>query len=534
VTVTGTVVSGAGDITAFTVNGEIVTPEADGAFSYDLTGMYGGNYLLIEAADELGSERKVVQSFLLSDDYRIPVADPLGGHEPQGMGFYLGQTSLDVLAEVTTLAFSSLDLGGLLPDPVLQQAGHTIRARGANPISFGTPTATLDAQVGGMHLVATVPDLGADMRISGWACNGNVDFTASSLVLEADIVFSVVENAMVTNLTGVSASINGDDLSIDCFLGGLIEALAGDIAGDFESTIETELTGQLGPLLNEAFNAFAISFPIEFPSIDPAGDPIAILLETDFESVAFDDDGGNITLRAVATSEPLGLYTNLGVAGRSSCGEAAAQLVSFLEEDPLEVVLSDNTVNQLLYSAWSGGLLEFDVPPELLGDFDLSGFGISDLVLHASGMLQPTVADCVDDVLIAHIGDLRIDADMSLFGTPISATLYISLTANFEITSGDGELGFSISGIERVELQVEVADEAFISIESTFEDLILENLVPGLLAALGGDALGSFPLPEIDLSGSIDGVPAGTVLSITPTRVRRFLGNSVVGGTMGL
>lgn len=534
ITVRGRVVSGAGPIEALTVNGELVTPAADGAFTHELTSAFGGNYLLVEAADSMGSERRVVQSFLLSDDYRIPTADPLGGHEPQGMGFYLGQPSLDVLASVTTLAFSTLDLSGLLPDPVLVEFFHTVRPRGAEPVSFGTPTATLDAQSGGIHMTAVVPDLRAEMTISGWLCSGNVDYTATSLTLDADIILSVVDHELVTSLENVDATISGADISIGCLLGGIIEALIGDISGDFESTIESQLTSQLGPLLTEAFGAFAIDMPIEFPALNPGDPPVAIQLQTDFESVDFDDDGGNIVLRSVATSEPLGIYSNLGVAGRSSCGAAEAQLIRFFEEDPLEVVLSDNTINQLLYSAWSAGLLEFDVPPELLGDFDLSGFGISDLVLHASGMLQPTIADCVDDTLVAHIGDLRIDADMSLLGTALSATLYVSLTANFEITAADGALGFAISDIARVELQVEVEDEAFISVESTFEALILENLVPGLMGALGGDALGSFPLPEIDLAGTIEGVPAGTVLSITPSRVRRLLGNAVVGGTMGL
>ena len=59
-----------------------------------------------------------------------------------------------------------------------------------------------------------------------------------------------------------------------------------------------------------------------------------------------------------------------------------------------------------------------------------------------------------------------------------------------------------------------------------------DNLVPSLTGLLGGDALGSFPLPEIDLSAAIDGLPPGTVIRIVPSGVIRADGNSVVQGEL--
>ena len=63
-------------------------------------------------------------------------------------------------------------------------------------------------------------------------------------------------------------------------------------------------------------------------------------------------------------------------------------------------------------------------------------------------------------------------------------------------------------------------------------DLVGDNLVQGLLGALGGNALGSFELPAIDLSGTVQGLPKGTGISIAPKTVQRNAGNTIVGGTL--
>ena len=66
----------------------------------------------------------------------------------------------------------------------------------------------------------------------------------------------------------------------------------------------------------------------------------------------------------------------------------------------LEIGLTDDLLNQLLHGAWQGGLLEFDMPPELLGG--AGGGIIEDLQIHVSGMLAPTASDCRPD------GEVRV------------------------------------------------------------------------------------------------------------------------------
>jgi hypothetical protein len=544
VVVRGNAVSGAGGAMSVTVNGHFATVQPNGDFVAPIQPGHGGTILIIEATDSLGTKSRAVQSFLFSDAYVLPNAAGTVGHVGEGMGFYMGNEALGVLGNIMSLALDNYDLSGILPDEIADEAGHEITPRGANPIVFGPANAQLTARTPSlagypakMNLRITIPQVRVYLEIDGWACDGDITYSASSLLVTADLHLRVVGNALDSALTGTNATVSGGDLDVDCSfpgLGSLIEAAVGDIDGDIEDAIRDALGGEIGPLVAEAFDAFALEFDFDLPSIDPAAPPISVTMQTDFQRVSSDNDGLAMVQRSMVATEHLVPYTNLGVPMRGRCG-AGGQQVVFLEDAPLEVVLSDDSINQLLHGAWRGGLFEFDVPPEMLGDVDLTEYGVSDLSLRASGMLAPTVSDCV----IAgwywlHIGDLAIDASMNLLGTPLDATLYVSLNANLQLTASGGEIGLGISSIDRVEMQVVVEDPELYELGQVLEGLVGDALVPGLLGALGGDALGSFPLPEIDISESIDGVPAGTLLRIVPTRVDRIDGNNIIAAFLNM
>jgi hypothetical protein len=204
-----------------------------------------------------------------------------------------------------------------------------------------------------------------------------------------------------------------------------------------------------------------------------------------------------------------------------------------LKADPLELALQDDVLNQLLHAAWYGGLIEFPVPPSLLGGVDLTQYGVTDLDLKLSAMLAPTVSDCnVGQTLDAHIGDLRVDAKLKLFGQPMDVVVYATITAGVTVSADSGAIGISLSELKTSELQVEVLQENLISSEAVLGQLIEENLIGGLVGQLTGTALGSFPLPNIDLSGAVAGLPPGTGIAINPNKVTRVDGNSVIGGTL--
>lgn len=532
--VTGTVTSGAGEITSLTINGASVDVGADGTFSFPATPRIGGNTLAFEATDALGSVRKRVQSYLWSSAYLAPDPADTDTRVDPGLGIRLAEPSFEVFGTIFEAVIGSFPVGELLvnqPQPITSVSGYSISATDPNGVDLGTPTVNVSPRPGGFALDASFSSLRAQLQISGFLCNGNLIYTASRVDLDADIDLTVVDNAPVATFTNVVADITGGDLQVECFIGGIVEALAGDVSGEIEGLLADSVRSEFGPVISEAFSAFALNADLPLPSFDPSADPVTITLGTDFSRIDSDATGTDFVLRAGATTpESATPYTNDGALLRQGCG-LGPQDVVFTRDGALEVALADDLVNQILYSAWDGGFLEFTIPPELLGDFEIPGVENLDLV--ASGLLQPTASDCsnIDGPLLAQIGDLRIDASLDLFGQPLDVIIYVAVEAEVTVTAEEGELGFGLGNLSNPQLEVNVVQENLISAEETFETLLLDQLIPGLESALGGGSLGTFPLPEIDLSEAVGGSEP-ILLTITPQEVRRNAGNTVILGVL--
>ncbi|MGI6682882.1 MAG: hypothetical protein ACOX51_07060 [Myxococcota bacterium] len=69
--------------------------------------------------------------------------------------------------------------------------------------------------------------------------------------------------------------------------------------------------------------------------------------------------------------------------------------------------------------------------------------------------------------------------------------------------------------------------------EDLLGGLVRDMLIPQLLESLTGDSLGSFPIPEFDLSGLIEGLPGDASISILIREVLRSGAYTVVSGDVG-
>ncbi|MFT5991429.1 MAG: hypothetical protein ACI82G_000418, partial [Bradymonadia bacterium] len=531
----GSVISGAGDITSFTMNGRDISVNEDGTFVVPEFPDFGGNVLVFEAEDELGSPRKRVQSYVWANQYVVPDAANTGTRSNPGLGIRLGVESFPVLDSIFETVLENFDLSAALGNGVIFSfAGVDITPATSNAVVPGDITVLVRPRTGGLRFTADLAAGGsnfvANLRANGFLCTGAVTFTAGTVTLSADINLSVVNNEPVATFANVVADVSNTNINIGCALGGLAAALLPDVDGDIEDLLEDAVGDQFGPVISDAFGAFAISADIPLPSL-AGGDPVNITLATDYSAINSSATGSDFILRAGATApERLTPYTNLGSMRRNQCG-TGSQTMIFNNDEGFELALADDVVNELLYSAWAGGFLEFDIPPALLGDFDIPG--VEDLVLVASGLLQPVASDCdnIDGPLIATIGDLRIDASLNLFGQPLNLIIYVAVDAEIDITAADGQLGFGFGSLDNAQFEVNVVQESAIAAEATFEALLADQLVPGLEAALGGGALGGFPLPTIDLSEAVGG-DEPLLLTINPREVIRRAGNTLILGTL--
>ena len=559
VTVTGTVSSLAGDITELTLNGEAVSVADDGTFSHDYDPVVGGNTLIFETGDTTDQKRRRVQSFLWGTQFVKPT-EPVEGMAPNGIAIYFSQEGLDDgdpsqpyndLASILGLAITALDLSTLFSstEPLASQVGYDIYL---TSLDYGDSSVNLQAIDGGIALTAALLDIEGDLTFDctnvGCALaggDGTGGITIDALNITADVLLSVDQesNELDVEIQNVQTEIDNLDIFSNNgwtnFLLSIAEPfILNGVVADLETELNGQLEGVLAPLLSEGLQSFNFSTSLDLPNIGNPDEVITIDLITDFGNTDFHDgeappepsppQGGAIILRGGGFSEGDPAYEGLGFPLRNGCEEGPAGF-ALTREATMEIGLHDDLINEILYGAWKGGLLEFPLPPELLGDSDL----VSDLEVDVSGMLPPVGMDCgKDGQLLAHIGDIRIDASLVLFEAPVSFTAFTTAVIQVDITADEGQIGISLAGLDSVETELNVNEDTNIATEETLIGVLENALVDGLIGGLGGDSLGGITLPEIDLSESL-GLPAGTaVISIQIDQVVRQPGVTVVQGSL--
>ncbi len=556
VAVTGTVSSGLGEITSLQLNGEVVTVADDGSFTHEVGVDVGGNVLVFDTTDSAGNARHRVQSFLWSTGYRAPMTPP-DAPVPEGLAFWLAQESIDDgdhslpvddLATALELALGTFDTDQFASaeTPVVSSIGYDVYL---SSLQLGAATVALQAADGGIALTASLQDITGSLTfdctnvgclLAGGDGTGGLSITAVSV--EGTLLLSVDTNHQLTaTLVDVDATVNPDDVDIwsnnvwTNVLLSVIELFIHDsLVASLETALEQQVEQQLGPALANGLAALTLATTFEFPNLGNARKSIPVDLVADFAAAEFHDGvappaqsparGGAVILRAGGyPTLTVTRYDNLGVPDRAGCG-SGPQILALPREAPLEIALSDDTLNQLLYAGWRGGLLEFP-----LGGINGGGL-IENLQVDVSGMLAPTVSDCgASGTLLATIGDIAIDASFTINGNPVEFAAFTTLVVRVDIQTSDNGIMLDLAEVERVETELTANDDG-IAMEAGYVELLEAQLVNGLLGQLGTTGFGAISLPQIDLSGML-GLPAGTaVLTIHTDSVTRSNGTSVIVG----
>lgn len=561
VTIVGTAQSLSGAIATLTINGDDVSVGGDGSFSHDYDPKFGGNTLVLETTDASGQTRKRVQSFLFSTSYSKPTT-PITEPAIEGLGIYLSQEVLDDgdrsepyddLASLIGLALASFDVSSFFDasTPLASQLGYDIYL---TDLRLGGTAVVLTGIDGGLHMQASLLDVDGDLNFDcttagcvllGGDGTGGLD--VESVVIEADVILGVDQEAHELDITLENVTTNVNNLDIYSnnvwtnFLLTLAESfIISGVVSDLETELNGQLEGVLGPLLEEGLSAFSLSTSLEFPNLADADSPIGIDLITDFQDTDFHDgssppnpsppQGGVIALRGGGyVVDDVISIDNLGIPDRNGCGELDRSEIAMARADLMEIGLHDDLLNQLLYGAWRGGLLDFPLPEDLLGGGDDAIY--SDLDVKITGQLAPTASNCNPrSKLLAHLGDVEIEASLTLFDQPVSFTAYSSMEIEVELIADDAGIGIALTNIDNVETELSVNEDMAISSEPTLISVLETALVDNLIGQLGDGALGGIELPEIDLSESL-GLPPGTaVVAIQIDGVGRNEGTTVVRG----
>ncbi len=561
-TVKGKITSGAGEITDARINHKPIKLGKDGSFSYPWKSAVGGNTLVFTASDAMGSKRKRVQAYLWSRKYFKPdKKKPKSGMVAPGMAFFMDKNTIDDgkhtllpndLATIFELYFKNMDLNALLKgskkpgEPAFEYSFIGIKYRiYIKKITYGSPKVSLKPVTGAFQLVATIPNLHADLDIKRkkFFSSGDVtydgDVDSTSVVIKATIIPKVSKGKVLSEVKDVSVVLNGFKIKISGGLGGallngILNIFKGTLQKTFQDEFSKSIKQQIGPAVADALNALAISDDFEIERLDDPTKKIKVSLVTDMWGTDIRPDGARFDLRAGAYADKKNTVSNLGVPGRINC-RTGTQKLHHKRKNRLELGIADDTLNEILYAAWLGGLLEFKVPASMLGKVDLAAYGVKNLKMTAKALLAPTITDCnAVKKPKAHVGDFRIDAEMELLGQKLNVVLWATFVAGVDIKvdKGKGEISVALTKIETIETEINVQQDNLIGSEAAIDKMIGESLVKGLMGTLGGSSLGSFPLPEIDLSGTVKGLPKGTAIAIDAKNIVRIGGNSVVEGQL--
>ncbi len=551
ITVTGTVTSKAGAIDSFVVNGEAVEVAADGSFSAPMMAAQGMNLIVAEATDVLGGSKRTTPSFYFSQKwYPIDQAKPEQSMVPDGIMAFLGPevwddndtTDVDDLATIMTLYLDSLDLAGLITNPVTTGSfGWCTYQVQVSDITYGAPSVDLLPIDGGLHLLVVIPNFKAKINIpmSGFLCPSmSGTASASAITIDASVLIAMVNGQLTATMEGTSVTVHDLNISIDGIMGFLLNWLIDFFEGQFASQLEAAFEQQLGALIPativDALNSLALDQTMTMNPFLGDGPPVTLQIKTGLHSVDFSPAGGALGLKATVLAPKGTQHTPLGSIGRSTCLTGKPEPFVFPKLGQLELALHDDFFNQLPYGMYWGGLFAMDVAPAELG-VDLSQYGLTDVNMHVDFMLPTILTTCTpDNVQVLQIGDIRVDGTMLMAGMPVEMVVFASVEVEATIVAvdkgGSKELSVALGAVRIMEVEVADVSGPLAGAEEMLVLLIEENLVGGLLDSFSEGALGSFPIPAIDLSGFDPSIPPGSAITLDLQQILRVFGYTVLSG----
>ena len=546
VVATGTVKVGGAGLKDFFVNGINVPVDANGVFAVVLQPQVGLNIIQSVATSKLGGQAKGIRAYAWTTEWF-----PYGATIPDALAIWLSQqvwddnntSDIDDIATVMTLVLNSYDIPSLVPNPLTTAnvlgCGYTVNAA---PFTLGQPSVDLTTINGALHVRVRYPNLYVGLKASagGWLCptiSGKV--TASYMQVDLDLVItSQPDGSVKVSMANGGATVAGLNVEIDGILGFLfnwiIDFFEGTIAGTLESMVMKQLS-IVPETLGNALESLALNQQFDLPSFIGDGPPTTLTLKSQLSSADFDQFGGFLAMGTSVTSgEKLMAYETPGSLGRAKCLKKT-DFFDFLMQAEIEIALKDDLLNQLLFAAWWHGAFEIPLPKSLLGDVDLSAYGVSVNDLTLSFMLPPIVSSCnPEEQLVLGIGDIKVHASLVLFGNPLEVDAYASGLVNAQLAAQEGPNGNTLAilleDVTLLDVEVGQVSAGFEGAQGAISDLISQNLVPAFFGNFSGKALGGLPIPSIPLDGFSSAVPSGTKLELDLKKAYRLGGRSVMAG----
>ena len=549
ITVSGFVSDALSGVSALSVNGDVVAVDGmTGAFSHDINASFGLNTLQIETTDGDDNRADVFQTFLWGD------YTPQGDVHQDAVLARLNQGAFDALEDMVEgmITGGAIEAGliGASLGSGLGGANLTI-----NSVTLGNPVINLDPvggnpeghlafyaefsplNVGVTHPAVSIagdcvsfdPCFGLFGGCTVSAC-GHVWFSAtgsggaSEIWVDTEVqlqpdpveVIDVTVSNTATGISGSNLNINTNlwlELSGCGILCSALEGLLNVVLSGFNGAVNAIVNGasslfsglidlilqgvlpailddQLAPLIEDALDGLVIE-----TEIDLMGVPIT--LEALPHNIEIDDDGMLVALESSVTA-PLSPVapTTFG-----ALYDIDSMWPSYSLSEDLHLSLEDGFINQLLHSAWQGGVMNMTMDAASLGlDLDQvsSILPLTYLEMSMQPLLPPLVGPKAGGGMQLSIGDLLINVTGDPGGVSgLMMQIAVTIVADADFTlDADDEIAFEFSA-PLLYMDFVTATPWTVNGETVERvmDAVIGMLVPTLMDTLGG--LGGFEMPEL-------------------------------------
>jgi hypothetical protein len=527
---------------------------------YPMRADHGINPIVAEAEAILIGQTERPRDRLVQSFYYSPQWFPVSEYNPDAsmifdaFKMFLGPKVWDDndtstpndIATIITLFVQNLNIANLIQNPVTTgKTGWCKYKVNINNIRYGAISIDLVPINQGLHLKAIIPNFRADIKVSvsGFLCpsfSGNA--TASRITIDADVLLYMQNGEPVATLVNPRVRVEGLNIHISGIWGFLFNWIIDFFEDDFARMIEQEFEKQMATAIAEAIGdaikGLALDQTFDIPSFLEGGNPVTLRIKTRISTLEFTPAGGTIGMSAAIVTPKRVPYPSKGSIGRANCLNAGTEpRLNFPKRGQLEVGLHDDFLNLIPYGMWWGGGLTFPVDSSLLGDVsqELATYGISELSMRVDFTLPPILSACnPGEKLMFQAGDIKIMASMKLFGMPVQMLLYASLNAEAAVTIVDTpegkQLGLAVSKPIFIDIEIAALSGGLAGAEDTLGNLIKDMMLPQVMALLTGDALATFPIPEIDLHAISPELPVGSKIAIELREIIRVHGNTVASG----
>ena len=510
VAVEGTAIDAFSGLASLTIDGEAVDVDDDGTFAYDKPLSYGINIIETAAVDgdvdsnEVRDVRSILQvgEWIRPELYRD---DALLVRINEGAG------GLDQLGAIAPTIMESVDLESLLGGELYSVSGGSwifsyAISMTATGVSYGDASIAVDAVDGGtLEMRLTISDLRMDFVVEGYAPLASLPadgvVTIDAMYVDISVRPAIVDGALsfddvtisVPDPDGLSVSIGSGLSSLASFIGIDIDTL---VVEEMRSAVEDAVAGETDGMLEGILGDFSIEETFEV-----SGMTYSLLAEPG--SIDVDDDGMIMGFATrVVTEEVLSAGAIDGVEDIPGFAWAAPDLEA--DGSGVQMALSTDVLNQMMFAMWQGGLLDQELTADDLGVdpavLALVFSDVDDLTIvttpHLPPVFTPREEDDTDAVYDLTIGSLAVEV---YGGDPETSesvmSLYIATQVPVSLTVSDVEIGISLS------TATVFADMTYASPEVSLDAATIEPIFGGLLAEyipdLTGD-LSSIPMPSLD------------------------------------